>query len=490
MAAVFTIRKRLLIGLITVVALLWGVVVLFVYRAAQYEVEEVFDAALVQEARVLSTLLIHEAEEETERREILSRLVQELGEEAVSRSPLLVELIKEYGKESDAEDGDYLTLLSREQTPGHRYESKIAFLVSYGDNRPMLRSPNAPSFRIDESGFYDLDDSGKSWRVFGLDLQEQGLWVQVGERMAVRQETVEYILINSLWPMFLSLPILGLVIWLSVGKGLRPLNRVAETVEQRAPTSLQPLATDDVPGEVVPIVDSLNRLFHRVQQALENERRFTANAAHELRTPLAALKTQAQVKQLDDNNGEHAEFLDDIINGVDRTTHLLEQLLTLARADALQKETILQQQVDLHAVATGVLAMIGERALEKRVELSMESPGSPLKVYGDEATLGILIRNLVDNGIRYTPPDGAVTVQLLQNDNAVHLVVEDSGPGIPKPQREKLFQRFQRGEDVETQGSGLGLSIVKQIADLHNASVTLLDAANGRGLRVEVSFLS
>ena len=489
MGGASTIRKRLLLVLITAVAILWGVVLLFVYWAAQSEVEEVFDAALAQEARVLATLLIHEAEEETERQQILSRLVLELGGQAMQRSPLLRQLVEEYGKKSGSdEQEDYLTLVSPEQGSGHRYESKIAFLASYGDDRPMLRSPNGPSFRIDSGGFYNLGTGEKGWRVFGLNLSEGGLRVQVGERMSVRGETVEYILINSLWPMFLSLPILGLIIWASVGKGLRPLDQVADTVEQRDSGSLQPISTDSVPGEVVPIVDSLNRLFLRVRRALENERRFTANAAHELRTPLAALKTQAQVRQLDEQNGQDAKFLSDIVNGVDRTTHLLEQLLTLARADTMQREAILGQRIDLHSVVTDVLAMISEHALVKQIELSLDSPGAPVNIQGDEATMSILVRNLVDNGIRYTPSAGKVQVQLMQEVDTMSLVVEDSGPGIPVEKRDELFQRFQRGEGVEAQGSGLGLSIVKQIADLHGAHITLTESASGHGLRVVVSF--
>jgi two-component system sensor histidine kinase QseC len=484
-----TIRKRLLLSLISAVAILWCVVLLFAYRAAQSEVEEVFDAALAQQARVLATLLIHEAEEETERMQVLSRLVRELGDDGLQRSPLFRQLVEEYGnKGANDEQEDYLTLLSPEKSQGHHYETKIAFMASFGDDRPMLRSPDGPPFQMDHEGFYDLSPATDGWRVFGLNLSERGLRVQVGEQMSVRQETVRDILINSLWPMFLSLPILGLIIWASVGKGLRPLDEVAEKVERRDPSSLQSIPTDSVPGEVIPIVDSLNRLFQRVRNALDNERRFTANAAHELRTPLAALKTQAQVKQLDNNSVENADFLDDIVSGVDRTTHLLEQLLTLARTDTLQQEAILQQRIDLYKVVKDVLVTISEHALEKQIELSLNSPDAPVHIHGDEAALSILVRNLIDNAIRYTPTGGKVSVRLEIRSDIVNLLIEDNGPGIAKSQRDEMFQRFQRGESVEARGSGLGLSIVKQIADLHGAEVRLVDAVGGQGLGVVVVF--
>jgi two-component system sensor histidine kinase QseC len=484
-----TIRKRLLVGLITVVAALWCVLFYLVYQAAQSEVEGVFDATLAQEARVLATLLTHEAEEETAREKIFARLASELGDDALSRSKLLMQLVEKYGKNGGHEEReDYLTLMSPGQSSGHRYEFKMAFLASYGNKHPILRSPNAPSFNIDREGFYNLDNMEDGWRVYGIKLPKSGLLVHVGERLSVRIEIVNEILMNSLWPMFLSLPILALVIWISVGKGLRPLYQVAERVERRDPNSLNPIPIDSVPGEVVPIVDSLNRLFQRVGRALENERRFTANAAHELRTPLAALKTQAQVKQLDNNHQEHADFLENVVNGVDRTTHLMEQLLALARADSMQRDAILSKKIDLDGVVKNVLSMMNERALNKQIELSLNSPETPVDVQGDEATLGVLVRNLVDNGILYTPAGGKVRVQLQRDSESVSLVVEDNGPGIVEEKRDELFQRFQRGENIEAQGSGLGLSIVKQIADLHGASVSMANIAGGSGLCVTVSF--
>ncbi len=466
--------------------IVWCLVVLFAYRAVEHEVEEVFDAALAQEARVLATLLSHEAEEEVERLEILDRLVVDLGESVVRQSALLSELVEKY--RSGGRNDDYLTLLPAGEGAGHPYESKIGFRVSYGDGGVMLRSPNAPLFDVSTAGFSDFEDGQERWRLFNLAVPASGLLVQVGEQYSVRQETVRYLLFNSLWHMFLSLPILGVIIWVSVGTGLKPLEQVAEMVEQRRPGSLQPLPADGVPGEVVPMVEALNQLLRRVHTAIESERRFTANAAHELRTPLAALKSQAQAKQLSDGDGENGVFLARIIEGVDRTTHLLEQLLALARADVLETEALLGRSVDLRALAAGILSGLGERALRKRIDLSLDGASSPVLVRGDETSLGILVTNLVDNAIRYTPAGGGVEVRILREGPWSRLRIEDTGPGIPAERRELLFERFQRGEGVEERGSGLGLSIVKQIAELHGAHVHLADGKGGRGLVVTVSF--
>jgi len=481
-----SIRRRLLFGLIAAVVLLWGIALLFVYWAAENEVEEVYDAALAQEARVLAALLSHEAGEEAERAKYLQQLLAELGADALRRSPLLARLAAEYMQPGSKKD--YLDLPSQQDAPGHPYESKIAFAVRYPDSRVMVSSPNMPAFDSFVLGFGTLREGADSWRVFGLTDSGSGLQVQVCEQTAVRRETVAYILWNSLWPMLPSLPLLGLIIWITVGNSLRPLYRVAEKVERRAPRSLQPISTDAVPSEVVPMVESLNRLFERVHQALENERRFTANAAHELRTPLAALKTQAQAAQLGADGGGHARFLEQIIDGVDRATHLLEQLLTLARVDARQDQALFQQQADIHAVTLAVLSVAGELALDKGIDLSMESESGPVWIRGDSASLEILVRNLVDNAIRYTPAGGAVSVGLEQDPAATRLTVSDTGPGIPPDQRQTLFKRFSRGEGVESPGIGLGLSIAAQIAAFHGAEIELQGVPERSGLVVSVLF--
>jgi two-component system sensor histidine kinase QseC len=236
------------------------------------------------------------------------------------------------------------------------------------------------------------------------------------------------------------------------------------------------------------MVDALNGLFQRVYRTLENERRFTANAAHELRTPLAALKTQAQAAQLNADNRDFIPVLAQIISGVDRTTHLLKQLLTLARADAQQRETVLQEQTDLHEVAVEVLSAIGEQAMDKEINLTLESTEEHIIVRGDKDSLAIMLRNLVDNAIRYTPQGGEVTVKLYRDDSEIRLIVTDTGKGVPPEMQQIMFQRFQRGEQNEAEGSGLGLSIVGQIAELHQATIKMSDRPDSSGLIVTVSF--
>lgn len=482
-----SIRRRLLIRLVFAIVISWVIAIAFVHHAAYLEVEEVYDAALAQQSRVLATLMIHESEEEVAIRRNLRQLVVEAGPELVDRSPLFRELLSEYLDRS--REQDYLTLLDRSSLPGHRYEAKIAFIVIDADDKVLLRSNMPVQFDEFTLGFSEREMEGETWRTYGLLEPKSQLRVQVGEQHAIREETVEYIVLNSLWPLFAALPFFALLIWVTVGSGLRPLKQVAVKVERRDTNSLVPISPDGVPSEVVPMVESLNRLFSRVKSALDNERRFTADAAHELRTPLAALKAMAQAKQLSSQNGEHEAFLQQIVKGVDRTSHLLEQLLTLARMESQSMTMTYLQPVDLIPQVLVVLADIGQMALSRNIDLSYEGEESGVMVKGYGPALQILSRNLIDNAIRYTPEGGQVRIAIETQPREVCLVIEDSGPGIPDEQMQRVFERFKRGEDEREEGSGLGLSIVRRIIELHQARIALENRASDNGLRVKVYFL-
>jgi two-component system sensor histidine kinase QseC len=479
-----SIRRRLLVRLISAIVISWVVAICFVYMAAYQEVEEIYDAALAQQSRVLATLMTHEAKEELEVRRDLKQLVEESGQALIERSPRFRQLIGEYLADQGADD--YLTLIDQKSMPGHRYESKIAFIVIDGSNKVLLRSNMPVTFDTFTLGFSERMMEGRLWRTFGLMEPVSKLRVQVGEQHAVRQETVEYIVFNSLWPLFAALPFIALLIWFTVSNGLKPLKQIAVKVERRDPNSLVPILPEVVPQEVLTMVESLNRLFMRVQKALDNERQFTADAAHELRTPLAALKTMAQAKQLSDHDGEHQIFLEQVVRGVDRTSHLLEQLLTLARMDSQSISMTHLQQVDLCKQVLEVLSQIGQHALDRGIELSYMGEQEGLWVKGNGSALQILIRNLIDNAIRYTPSGGQVGVSVEAESQEVRLVIEDTGPGIPTEQMSQVFQRFKRGEDAQTEGTGLGLSIVQRIIELHQGRIELENRGVDSGLRVNV----
>ncbi|MCG6965581.1 MAG: sensor histidine kinase N-terminal domain-containing protein [Chromatiaceae bacterium] len=487
MKALPSIRRRLLAMLISSMLLVWVVALLLVYRSAQHEVEEVFDADLARSAHILQALLLHEVQDDRDLAGRLREVAAELGEQGVAASPRLARIIREY---LDQQSRETFELASTAQQVGHRYVSGLAFVARYPDGSEMMRDRAAPDIPPGDDGYVDRQLQDEAWRVYGLTDRDSGLIVQVGERQAFRNQLVRYITRNTLMPLLLALPVLALLIWGVVGHALGPLQLVAEEVAKRDPDALEPIEDADAPREIRTLLTALNKLLGRVGSAIMRERQFTADAAHELRTPLAALKTHLQVARAGTAEVQTRHSLDQALEGVDRATHSVAQLLLLARADAEETRALVNAKIDLREVAFQVVAALSQQALERKIDLGIDAPG-PLLVRGDATSLQVMLRNLVDNAVRYTPHGGSVTVSLGGAARAPWLQVADDGAGIAPGEREKMFDRFHRGrgeQSAHTTGSGLGLSIVQRIADLHQATIELGDGLHGRGLGVRVVF--
>jgi signal transduction histidine kinase len=282
-------------------------------------------------------------------------------------------------------------------------------------------------------------------------------------------------------------PLLAAALWWLVTHMLKPLARVANDLKVRGADSLQPVPPDGLPDEVVPLVASLNAMLERLGHAFDGQRAFVADAAHELRSPLTALKLQAQLVRRASDDAARAAALDALVAGVDRATRLVEQLLTLARQEPGSAGPA-KQTVVLAPLARQVLADAAPLAQARGSALEL-SADEQATVHGDAAALAVLLRNLVDNALRYTPAGGEVQVTIAREpDGAVRLAVDDSGPGIPAAERERVFERFVRGSSAaQESGSGLGLAIVRSIAWRHGATLALEDAPLG-GLRVALRF--
>jgi two-component system sensor histidine kinase QseC len=351
----------------------------------------------------------------------------------------------------------------------------------------LLRSPNAPYTPLtqQEYGFTDQSLRGESWRVFSLPDDSSPMVVQVGERHEVREALIHSIALRTMMPILVALPLLAVVIWIGVGRALLPLTKLAKQVENRAPSYLQPIESYGVPAEAKSLVASLNDLFGRLERAFDSERRFTSDAAHELRTPLAGLKTQAQVVLRSANEQNRQRAVRQLELGVDRATHLVQQLLTLARLDpdhGLTESSPVRLD-DLLRLAHRDLTPVAQ---DKNIELRLGSIFTH-EISGHADAISILLRNLIDNAIRYTPANGLVEVSMVRDANTVAMRVADSGPGIPAEEREMVFKRFYRRLGTEAPGSGLGLSIVQRIAELHRAQIALNTSPHG-GLQVDVIF--
>ena len=346
-------------------------------------------------------------------------------------------------------------------------------------SRPGSRLPQRA-----ELGFSTVETPRGSWRVYSA--LEQNNVVQVAQPMRVRQELAAGMALRALVPLVALLPLLGLLVWLTVGRGLRPLEQMASALRRRTPDSLAALPVDGLPVEIVPLVQALNELLARLARALESQKAFVADAAHELRTPLTAVQLQIQLAERAKTDVEREAAFAQLKQGQSRAAHLVLQLLTLAR----QEPGVAPQphsSVDLAQLARLVVSEHAPLAAEKNIDLGI-SREERATVSGDFEALRVMLGNLVDNAIRYTPTGGAVDVALRRGEGSVLMEISDTGPGIPQEDRQRVFDRFYRREATHVSGSGLGLAIVKNIADRHHASIRLQDREPGQGLRVCVEF--
>lgn len=372
--------------------------------------------------------------------------------------------------------------------PPENYLDKFNFQVWTNGGKLLLHSSTAPKSPLtaETDGFSDKKIADQDWRVFTAYNDKAGIRTVLAERYDTRNELGRRIAQDDLYIMLLTFPLSGLLIWIIIGRGLDSLDKVAEEVANRAPTHLEPVDIQEIPEEIKPVIDELNKLFFRLKEGFEREKRFAADAAHELRTPLAALKAQAQVALNSSDIEEKNQALQKLIASVNRSTHIVQQLLTMSRLVPEATSVHDEDDVNLSKLTREILAMLAPSAVEKQIELEFEHDKKIPLIKGNPTALGILIRNLVDNAIRYSNENSQVIVKLMKRENELVLEVSDNGPGIPTELQSRVFERFFRVLGNKSPGSGLGLAIVQQICDLHGGRVTVASPAEGTGLIVSV----
>lgn len=313
--------------------------------------------------------------------------------------------------------------------------------------------------------------------------------VQVGETTSKRQRMANEIVIGMVLPQLLMVLIAAWMVWRGVGRGLSPLDALREEITSRSHRDLAPLNVADSPREVQPMVEAMNDLMARLEQTLAQQQRFVADASHQLRTPLAGLKTQAEIALREQQDPEQVRrALQHILASSDNLSHLITQLLTLARIEPEAVDSLQLDPLNLEKLARDITSSWVPAALAKQIDLGFECEAADCTVPGDAVLLRELISNLIDNAIRYTQAGGCVTVTLRDSATEVLLCVEDNGPGIPVEKRERVFERFYRILGTGEEGCGLGLAIVREIATRHHASIRLEDGAEGRGVRICACF--
>lgn len=359
----------------------------------------------------------------------------------------------------------------------HRYGSTIEFQIWRTDGSLLLRSERAPAASLAaDPGYEDIAYNGRSWRVLTIAAPSDGYRVQVAQSLHLRNRMALEVAIQTVLSIALISPVLLLLIYWSVRRGLKPLDDLAADVAARSPENLQPLRHHAKLFETQPLVAALNRLFVRLGDALDTERRFTADAAHELRTPLAVVKIQAQVAQLSHDADDRQHALAQVLLGVNRATRVLEQLLRLARLDPLTAPPR-RDKIDLAELTRRVLIETQQTTSSRLIRL--QTTETPLLVSGDAELLEIVLRNLLDNALRYAGPGATITAFARQQAGDLALGVTDDGPGVPPEDLPRLVERFYRGRDARAEGNGLGLAIVQRIAALHAARVEVENLAGG-----------
>lgn len=309
--------------------------------------------------------------------------------------------------------------------------------------------------------------------------------VQVAETLGKRGQLASEIVKGVILPQFVILPVAVVLVWFGLSRGIRPLSRLQERIQARGPNDMRPIDPRQAPEEVAPLVMSFNQLLQRLERNLMHQKRFIADAAHQMRTPLAGLRTQAELALRLRDPGEIQRSLKQLATSSDRATRLINQLLSLARAENAVAARTGTAEVDLEETARDTVREWVPAALEKKIDLGFEGLGAPVMVPGDAVLLRELIKNLVDNAIRYTPENGSVTVAVGLDPTArsATLSVVDNGPGIPESERQMVFERFYRILGNGSDGSGLGLAIVREIAEQHHATIELSEADGAHSQR-------
>jgi two-component system OmpR family sensor kinase/two-component system sensor histidine kinase QseC len=443
----WSLRNRLLALLAVLLAVLMAAGTAIMYLQAEQASQRLYDESLRQSGELLLQLAAHEVEE---------------------HGPKL---------------GETLFKLETQPGPFHlRYQI-------WTDDRRAYRTtgaPDTPWLPLGHAGFGWAQVEGETWRAYALQSAGGHMQLQIAESLQYRESLPKAIfgrmVASMLLLLALGVPLIG---WI-LSQSFSGVQRVARSVAARNASDLQPVDAAPLPREVAPLIGGLNRMLGKVRAQVENERRFTADAAHELRTPLASIRLNAQLIQAAPSPEAFHDAAGDLLAGVDRSSRLIEQLLALARLDSGQER---MRQFEDFELAHLLAAQLPEQErLAGRRDVEIELQAAPARVHGDRELLAVLLRNLVDNAIRYGGAGAHVTIASRACNGQAELSVSDTGPGIAPSERARIFERFYRIEGTTEYGSGLGLSIVRRIADLHGAQVELRDGPGGRGTEFVVHF--
>jgi len=418
--------------------------------------------------------------------------VQELSDARLAQNARTIEALSEHAGFDDSATAAALEIggMPRGDAAAHGgspYETEVGF--QYWSDASTLRLTTRDlrdlAFDAAPPGFADVRHDGRRWRVFTL--AGRNGYVRAGERYDSRRDIARSLLLQNVAPLLLGLPLLALLVSWAVRRGLRPLAEVTGRLESRAPDAVGAIDAEGAPKEIEPLLGALNGLLHRLRAVLDNERQFTANAAHELRTPLAGALVHLDNAHASTDANDRRIALGEARGGLERMTRIVNQMLDLARWDSAARAHRVGP-VDLGECVDDELMALDLAIVERDVEIVRRFDAQARRVDGWEPGLRVLVRNLLDNALRYGFAHGRIDIEIAARDGRSLLAISDSGPGILPSQRAATLERFHRNAEAGIEGSGLGLPIVARIAEVHGATVRLGDSADRHGLRVEILF--
>ncbi|MDQ0559214.1 two-component system OmpR family sensor kinase/two-component system sensor histidine kinase QseC [Rhizobium mesoamericanum] len=449
-----TLTRKLFLRIAPVVVVTILVVGAFAFKSATREINNIYDAQLINDANVLWGLLHNRLQHWPE------HTPQQVDDIDFNMDNQLA-----FNEDAD----DY--------ADAHMFRAWVDGKIIFYSSTAFLS--DVP---YQKAGFSDLSYRGENWRLYSLPIPASGIVMEVGEKMSLRQTLVSNILLNLFFPLLVLVPVIGFLIWLGIHNGLRTIHGLVHQIRIRSPDDLSAIAVKDLPRDLLPLGRSINQLLEKLGRSLTLERRFSDLAAHQLRTPQASVKLLLQMLASTDNQQEQKAIISDLVTSNNRATHLIEQLLRLARVSHHPLNPI---PVPLYHMLASMLADFGKIINSRNLDVSLEGPESA-QTRTDESLLQMMISNLLDNAIKYTPVSGKIEV-VLSSESAFWLIsISDSGPGIPPEEREAVFNRFYRLDTLNAEGAGLGLAIVADTADRLAASVKLSAPSYGSGLRVEL----
>lgn len=490
-----TLSHRLLVALGVVSFLFWAVMTAFSTRDNIVQVNELYDVHLAHTAKAFLQMMDPDDDEDFLPTTMSSAAIDELFN-SWPELPNRETIFQNFSAQGGAMRSTPTSPASQAgaRPPGSKkmqYGSSLRYQLWRDDGDLMFRSDNAPLASItSDMGFSDnLDGKGQGWRNYHVHDTTHRVHIIVSEPHHFRAQLVRRMVIDAATPLALGLPVLFLLLWYSIRKGLHPLATLSDEIAKRRPDNLTLIDAQSVPDEVQPIVTALNELLTRMGQTLDHERRFTEDAAHQLRTPLAAIQAQLYTARHTQAQAPHQQALEQMQQSVERGIRLVNQLLTLARLEPKQARPEFQS-LHIDKIAEAICAELAPLALQREQNLELMTEPDLPTVAGNADMLAMLLSNLLDNAIHYTQRGGNIVISLGADGTGVQLSVSDDGPGIAPDQRHRVLERFYRIAQQDQPGTGLGLAICKRVADLHHAALTLSEGPQGRGLTVRLHFVA